>query len=61
MHVNDILSRPLAESYQAQVLDDFKWEDWIDPEKAVRRTHQRSDTRLKNYPYRGRPIEGPTP
>jgi hypothetical protein len=59
VHVNDILSRPLEESYQAQVIADFKWEDWIDASKAVAKPHVRSDTRLKNYPNRGRPIEGP--
>jgi formylmethanofuran dehydrogenase subunit E len=30
MHINDILSRPLEESYQAQILKDFRWEDWGD-------------------------------
>ncbi|HQR99588.1 MULTISPECIES: FmdE family protein [unclassified Polaromonas] len=59
VHVNDILDRPLAESYQAQVIENFKWEDWIDPSKVVVNPHQRSDTRLKNHPYRGRPVEGP--
>jgi len=59
VHVNDILSRPLEECYQAQVITNFKWEDWIDASKAVAKPHVRSDTRLKNYPNRGRPIEGP--
>ena len=58
-HLNDILSRPLEESYQAVVIDNFKWADWIDPAKAVGKPHARSDTRLKNYPNRTRPIEGP--
>lgn len=55
-HVNDILSHPLSESYQAQVLQDFKWEDWADATKEVPNPHKRSDTRLKNYPYRERPV-----
>ncbi len=59
VHVNDILDRPLEESYQAQVIDNFKWEDWIDPAKVITTPHARTDTRLKNYPYRGRPVEGP--
>lgn len=59
VHVNDILNRPLDESYQAQVIANFKWEDWIDPAKTMPKPHLRSDTRLKNYPYRSRPIEGP--
>lgn len=61
VHVNDILSRLLDESYQAQVVPNFKWEDWIDPTKTMAKPHLRSDTRLKNYPNRGRPIEGPKP
>jgi formylmethanofuran dehydrogenase subunit E len=58
VHVNDILDRPLAESYQAQVIENFQWKDWIDPEKVIVKAHPRSDTRLKNHPYRGRPVEG---
>ena len=58
-HLNDILSRPLEESYQARVIENFKWSDWIDPAKTLARPHVRSDTRLKNYPNRSRPIEGP--
>ena len=58
-HVNDILEHPLVQSYQAKVLEDFRWEDWIDPSKTVSATHVRSDTRLKNYSYRPRPISGP--
>ena len=58
-HLNDILSRPLEESYQAVVIEDFRWADWIDPAKTVGKPHVRSDTRLKNYPNRTRPIEGP--
>jgi hypothetical protein len=59
VHVNDILDRPLAESYQAQVIDNFKWDDWIDPGKVIAKPHVRGDIRLKNHPYRGRPVEGP--
>lgn len=58
VHVNDILSRPLEDSYQAKVIDNFRWQDWIDPGKTVAKTHPRSDVRLKNHPYRGRPVEG---
>jgi hypothetical protein len=58
VHVNDILSRPLVESYQAQVIENFKWEDWIDQSKVIVKAHQRSDTRLKNHPYRAHPVEG---
>lgn len=58
-HVNDILGRPLRDSYQAKVIEDFRWEDWVDPGKTMLNTHPRSDTRLKNYPYRDRPIAGP--
>ncbi|MGD2119895.1 MAG: FmdE family protein [Chromatiales bacterium] len=58
-HVNDILSRPLEESYQAKVIDDFKWEDWIDPQKVVVAPHKRGDIQLKNYPYRDRPVQAP--
>jgi hypothetical protein len=58
-HVNDILSRPLDESYQAQVVANFKWEEWIDPTRTMSNPYSRSDIRIKNYPYRGRPIEGP--
>lgn len=61
LHVNDILERPLDESYQAQVIPDFRWEDWIDPAKLMPTPHLRADTRLKNHPYRGKPVEGPKP
>jgi hypothetical protein len=40
-----------------EVIENFKWEDWIDPEKKITKTHKRSDTRLKNYPYRSKPVE----
>jgi hypothetical protein len=59
LHVNDILEHPLDESYQAKVIENFKWEEWIDPGKTVPLPHERSDTRLKNYPYRSKPIELP--
>lgn len=60
-HLNDILSRPLEESYQARVIEHFQWADWINPAKTVGQPHVRSDTRLKNYVNRQRPIEGPAP
>lgn len=59
-HINDILEHPLADSYQAKVVTHFKWVDWIDPSKTISNPHTRGDIRLKNYPYRGRPIESPT-
>jgi hypothetical protein len=59
VHVNDILSHPLEESYQARVIENFRWEDWIDPAKTMTKTHKRSDIRLKDYPYRDRPVTGP--
>ena len=58
-HINDIQSRPLSESYQTKIIKDFKWEDWVDPSKAVANPHKRGDIRLKNYPYRERPVQGP--
>ena len=59
MHINDILSRPLEESYQAKVIENFKWEEWVDPSKIVPKPHKRADIRLRDYPYRGKPVEGP--
>ncbi|MFT5726625.1 MAG: formylmethanofuran dehydrogenase subunit E [Desulforhopalus sp.] len=56
VHVNDILSRPLSESYQAEIIKDFRWEDWVDTTKAVSNPHKRGDIRLKNYPYRDKPV-----
>jgi hypothetical protein len=58
-HVNDILNHPLEESYQAKVIENLKWEDWINPAKTVAQTHQRSDIRLKDYPYQATPVTGP--
>jgi len=55
--VNEILEHPLGASYQAVVIRDFKWSDWIDPNMATHRTVMRTDTRLKNYPYRERPVQ----
>jgi len=60
-HINDILEHPLQASYQAKVIKNFKWSDWVDPAKAMGTPHLRSDTRLKNYPYRERPIVKPEP
>lgn len=59
-HINDILEHPLDASYQARVIGEFTWDEWIDPDKVVAETHERSDTRLKNYPYRSRPVSAPT-
>lgn len=58
-HINDIVSRPLEESYQAKVIENFQWEEWVDASKTVPNPHKRGDIRLKGYPYRGKPIEGP--
>ena len=58
-HVNDILNHPLEESYQAKVMENFKWEDWVNPGKTISQPHPRSDIRLKDYPYRPKPIAGP--
>jgi hypothetical protein len=55
-HINDILSRPLNESYQIKVLKDFNLKDWIDETKTIPNPHVRSDIRLKDYPYRDKPI-----
>jgi len=59
MHINDIVGRPLEESYQAKVIENFKWEDWADLSKTIPNPDKRADIRLKNYPYREKPIEGP--
>ncbi|MDX1809296.1 MAG: FmdE family protein [Sulfurospirillaceae bacterium] len=55
-HINDVLSHPLSESYQAEVIKNFKWEDWIDKTKVIPNPHKRGDIRLKNFPYRERPV-----
>ena len=55
-HVNDILDHPLDESYQAKIIEDFNWNDWVDETKGVMKPFKRSDTRLKNHPYRERPV-----
>ncbi len=54
--VNEILDHPLQDSYQAKIIPNFKWRDWVDPNLTVARPIGRSDTRLKNYPYRRRPV-----
>ncbi|WP_319407153.1 FmdE family protein [uncultured Desulfosarcina sp.] len=58
-HINDILSRPLEESYQVQKMENFAWAEWVDSEKIMPKPHKRGDIRLKNYPFRERPIAGP--
>lgn len=55
-HVNDILSRPLEDSYQFEIIENFKWADWVDTTKTVANPHKRGDIRLKNYPYREKPV-----
>lgn len=59
LHINDILEHPLEESYQAEVIENFKWEEWIDPAKMITKPHERTDTRLKNYPFRSKPVQSP--
>lgn len=53
---NDIFDHPLKESYQAKVIENFNWEDWVDMTKTIKKPHSRSDTRLKNDPYRKKPV-----
>jgi formylmethanofuran dehydrogenase subunit E len=55
-HINDILTRPLEESYQAKVIEEFDWDEWIDPEKRIGTAHPRGDIKLKNHPYRQAPV-----
>lgn len=55
-HINDILSRPLEESYQARVIEDFKWDEWIDPGKQIPAPYRRGDIKLKNHRYRAAPV-----
>jgi len=56
IHVNDILSHPLTDSYQAKTVEGFKWEDWVEPGLQVSKPFERGDIRLKNYPYRKAPV-----
>ncbi|HEC18853.1 MAG TPA: hypothetical protein ENI97_05860 [Gammaproteobacteria bacterium] len=56
-HVNDVLSHPLHDSYQAKIIENFRWDDWVDKTITFTKPFTRADTRLKNYPYRKRPIE----
>lgn len=58
-HINDILDHPLEESYQTKVIENFKWEDWIDPTMVMPKHVKRSDMHYKDFPYRARPITGP--
>jgi len=58
-HINDVLSHPLKESYQAKVIDKFDWKSWIDTKKQVAFPQKRSDVKLKNHPYRTAPISMP--
>ncbi len=56
LHINDILSHPLEESYQAKILEEFKWEDWVDPTKTIPNPHKRADIRKRDFPYRKKPV-----
>jgi formylmethanofuran dehydrogenase subunit E len=58
-HINDILAHPLNESYQAQVIEGFNWDAWIDPGKKIPSPHARADIRLRNHPYRPAPVSMP--
>lgn len=58
-HINNILSRPIKESYQAAIVGDFDWESCIDTKKQIPSPQQRSDIKLKNHPYRNKPIYMP--
>ncbi len=55
-HVNDILNHPIEESYQAKILDNFDWNEWVDSNRAVAKPIKRSDIRLRNFNYRDKPI-----
>lgn len=59
LYVTDIPGHPLGDSYQAKIIENFKWDEWIAPAKTITKSHERSDTRLKDYPYRSKPIESP--
>lgn len=56
-HIDNILEHPLEESYQARIILHFKWADWIDPERVMRKPIKRTDIVYKNFPYRSRPVE----
>lgn len=56
-HINNILEHPLEESYQAKVIPDFKWADWINPQMVMPKPIKRTDIVYKNFPYRSQPIE----
>ncbi|WP_419778488.1 FmdE family protein [Maridesulfovibrio sp.] len=58
-HINDVFSHPLEDSYQIKVLENFKLADWADPSKAIANPHKRGDIRLRDYPFRDKPIDGP--
>lgn len=62
-HINDILSHPLADSYQTKIVERFKWEDWVEPRLQLGEPFKRGDIRLRNHPYRQAPVvseENPT-
>lgn len=59
--MNDVLERPLEDSYQARIVEDFRWSDWVDPARSKAGTFARADTHYKNFPRRTRPVEGPAP
>ena len=56
-HIDNILEHPLDQSYQAKIIPNFKWADWIDPKLVMPNPIKRSDIRYKNFPYRSQPIE----
>ncbi|MFC1763148.1 FmdE family protein [Planctomycetota bacterium] len=59
-HINDILTRPLTDSYQTKVIANFDWTSWIDPKQQNASPLKRSDIKLKNHPYRAAPISIPS-
>ena len=58
-HINDIQSRPLRQSYQVKVLDEFSWDEWVDESKTIPNPHERGDVKLKDFPFRKSPVSGP--
>lgn len=59
-HINDILSRPLKESYQTLAITNFDWNAWVDSGKEISSPCKRSDIKLKNHPYRPAPVSMPS-
>jgi formylmethanofuran dehydrogenase subunit E len=58
-HIDNILEHPLEESYQAEIIPNFKWADWVDPKMVMPNPVKRTDIVYKNFPYRSQPITQP--